>query len=160
MYYIYIEIWEEPRLPPFFVTFPLKSGILGAHLGKICLPLILISLLLILISLPLSKIMRRVGKITRRKVFSEVKNVNVESPKKRSKLLVFSARFFLFPLQVCSWMVSSKRLSFFGGTNWFCWGNTNCFLEHELNTNCSWIVQKLMRQLMGINGETVLASSL
>ena len=27
MYYICIEIWEEPRLPPFFVTFPLKSGI-------------------------------------------------------------------------------------------------------------------------------------
>ena len=26
MYYICIEIWEEPRLPPFFVTFPLKSG--------------------------------------------------------------------------------------------------------------------------------------
>ena len=26
-YYICIEIWEEPRLPPFFVTFPLKSGI-------------------------------------------------------------------------------------------------------------------------------------
>ena len=39
-YYICTEIWEEPRLPPFFVTFPLKSGILGAHLGKICLPLI------------------------------------------------------------------------------------------------------------------------
>ena len=27
MYYICIEIWEEPRLPPFFVTFPLKTGI-------------------------------------------------------------------------------------------------------------------------------------
>ena len=27
MYYICIEIWEEPRLPPFFVTFPLKSRI-------------------------------------------------------------------------------------------------------------------------------------
>ena len=26
MYYICIEIWEEPRLPPFFVTFPLKTG--------------------------------------------------------------------------------------------------------------------------------------
>ena len=35
MYYICTEIWEEPRLPPFFVTFPLKSGILEAHLGKI-----------------------------------------------------------------------------------------------------------------------------
>ncbi|MDD6537594.1 MAG: hypothetical protein PUF26_00540, partial [Bacteroidales bacterium] len=30
-YYICTEIWEEPRLPPFFVTFPLKSGILEAH---------------------------------------------------------------------------------------------------------------------------------
>ena len=27
MYYICTEIWEEPQLPPFFVTFPLKSGI-------------------------------------------------------------------------------------------------------------------------------------
>ena len=26
MYYICTEIWEEPRLPPFFVTFPLKLG--------------------------------------------------------------------------------------------------------------------------------------
>ena len=33
--------------------------------------------------------MRRVGKIGRRKVFSKVKDVNVESQKKRSKLLVF-----------------------------------------------------------------------
>ena len=33
--------------------------------------------------------MRREGKIGRRKVFSKVKNVNVESPKKRSKLLDF-----------------------------------------------------------------------
>ena len=40
MYYICTEIWEEPRLLPFFVTFPLKTGDLGAHPGKICLPLI------------------------------------------------------------------------------------------------------------------------
>ena len=40
MYYICTEIWEEPRLPPFFVTFPLKTGFLGALPGKICLPLI------------------------------------------------------------------------------------------------------------------------
>ena len=26
MYYICTEIWEEPRLPPFFVNFPLKLG--------------------------------------------------------------------------------------------------------------------------------------
>ena len=34
--------------------------------------------------------MRRVGKIGRRKVFPEVKNVNVESPKNGSKMLFFS----------------------------------------------------------------------
>ena len=36
--------------------------------------------------------MCRVGKIGRRKVFSEVKNVNVKSLKKRSKLLDFQER--------------------------------------------------------------------
>ena len=75
-YYICIEIWEEPRLLPFFVTFPLKTGDLGAHPGKICLPLILICLPLILIRGRERKIMRRVGKIGRRKVFPKVKNVN------------------------------------------------------------------------------------
>ena len=95
--------------PPFFVTFPLKTGILGAHPGKICLPQIFLSLPQIFLSLPqiflslpLSKTKRRVGKIWRRKVFPKVKNVNVKSPKKRSKLLVFSAPSFLFPLQECS----------------------------------------------------------
>ena len=102
MYYICTEIWEEPRLPPFFVTFPLKTGILGAHPGKICLPLILICLPQIFLSLPLSKTARRVGKNTRRKVFQKVKNVNAESAKKRSKLLVFSARSYLFSLHQCS----------------------------------------------------------
>ena len=104
MYYICTEIWEEPRFLPFFVTFPLKTGILEAHPGKICLPLILICLPLILICLPLiliclplSKTKRRVGKIGRRKVFSEVKNVNVESLKKRSKLLVFWAEAYPNP---------------------------------------------------------------
>ena len=88
-YYICIEIWEEPRLPPFFVTFPLKSGVLGAHPGKICLPLIFICLPQILIRGRQRKIARRVGKIGRRKVFPKVKNVNVESLKNGSKLLVF-----------------------------------------------------------------------
>ena len=115
MYYICIEIWEEPRLPPFFVTFPLKTGILEAHPVKICLPLVLICLPQILIRGRQRKTMCRVGKIGRRKVFSKVKNVNVESLKKRSKFLDFSARSFLFPLHQCSWMGSSKRLSFFGG---------------------------------------------
>ena len=69
--------------PPFFRHFPFKNGgfrsasrknwvriqeKLGAHPGKTT---------------------RRVGKIGRRKVFSKVKDVNVESRKKRSKLLVF-----------------------------------------------------------------------
>ena len=36
--------------------------------------------------------MRRVGKIGRRKVFSEVKNVNVESPKKTLKIVGFLER--------------------------------------------------------------------
>ena len=75
--------------PPFFRHFPFKNRDLGAHPGKICLLLILICLPLILICLPLSKTKRRVGKIGRRKVFSEVKNVNVKSLKKRSKLLIF-----------------------------------------------------------------------
>ena len=47
MYYICIEIWEEPRLPPFFVTFPLKTGILEAHPVKICLPLVFLCLPLV-----------------------------------------------------------------------------------------------------------------
>ena len=38
------------------------------------------------------KTKRRIGKIGRRKVFSKVKNVNVESPKNDSKLLDFSER--------------------------------------------------------------------
>ena len=38
MYYICIEIWEEPRLPPFFVTFPLKTGILERIQEKFAFP--------------------------------------------------------------------------------------------------------------------------
>ena len=75
--------------PPFFRHFPFKIGVLEAHPGKICLPLIKICLPQILIRGRQSKIMRRVGKIGRRKVFPKVKNVNVESPKKGSKLLDF-----------------------------------------------------------------------
>ena len=100
--------------------------------------------------------MRRVGKIRRRKVFPKVKNVNVESPKKRSNLLFFSARSFLFPLQECSWMGSSRRLSFFWGARIdFVWNTNWTRVVHELFTICS----ELMRQLMGINGETFLAGS-
>ena len=62
--------------PPFFRHFPFKNAVLGAHPGKICLPLILICLLQIKISLLLSKTTRRVGKIGRRKVFPKVKDVN------------------------------------------------------------------------------------
>ena len=118
---------------------------------------------IILLCLPLIKIWgrqrktaRRIGKIGRRKVFSKVKNVNVESLKKRSKLLDFSARSFLFPLHQCSWMGSSKRLSFFGGHELFWLGRHELILfELELFTNCS----ELTRQLMGINGETFLPRS-
>ena len=88
-YYICTEIWEEPRLPPFFVTFPLKTGILEAHPVKICLPLIFLCLPQILIRGRQSKTARREGKIGRRKVFSKVKNVNVKSLKNGSKLLDF-----------------------------------------------------------------------
>ena len=75
--------------PPFFRHFPFKIGVLEAHPGKFCLPLVFLCLPQILIRGRQSKIMRRIGKITRRKVFREVKNVNVKSPKKRSKLLDF-----------------------------------------------------------------------
>ena len=89
MYYICTEIWEKPRLLPFFVTFPLKMGVLGAHPGKICLPLIFLCLPQILIRGRQRKTTRREGKIGRRKVFPKVKNVNVESLKNGSKLLDF-----------------------------------------------------------------------
>ena len=42
--------------------------------------------------------MRRVGKIGRRKVFSEVKNVNVESLKNDSNLLDFGVEAYPKPL--------------------------------------------------------------
>ena len=148
-YYICIEIWEEPRILPFFVTSPLKTGILGAHLGKISLPLIFLSLPLIFLSLPLSKTKCRVGKIWRRKVFPKVKNVNVESPKKHSKLLFFSARFFLFPLQEPHEWLHQSGFHFFGGARIVFW-NTNGFcLEHELNTNWTRIVHEIDETING-----------
>ncbi|WP_235387303.1 hypothetical protein, partial [Prevotellamassilia timonensis] len=75
--------------PPFFRHFPFKIGVLEAHPGKICLPLILICLPQILIRGRQRKTVRREGKIGRRKVFPKVKNVNVESLKNGSKLLDF-----------------------------------------------------------------------
>ena len=77
--------------PPFFRHFPFKIGDLEAHPGKICLPLIFLSLPLILIRGRERKIMRRVGKIGRRKVVPKVKNVNVKSLKNDAKLLVFGS---------------------------------------------------------------------
>ena len=123
-YYICIEIWEEPRLPPFFVTFPLKTAILGAHPGKICLPLILICLPQIFLSLPLSKTKRRVGKIWRRKVFPKVKNVNAESPKKRSKLLFFRRALSSFLSKYPHEWVHQSGFHFVFGTR-IVFGNTN-----------------------------------
>ena len=85
-------------------------------------------------------------------MFLKVKDVNVESPKKRSKLLVFSAPSFLFPLQEPHEWFHQGGFHFVLGTRIVSW-----------NTNCSRIVQNLMRhlmrQLMGINGETFLAGS-
>ena len=154
-YYICIEIWEEPRLLPFCFTSPLKTGVLGAHPGKICLPLIFLSL-------PLSKTKRRVGKIWRWKVFPKVKNVNAESPKKTLKIVVFFGA--LFPLFSPSMLMNGfiKAAFIFWGHELIVWTrleqglNKDCTrIVHELFTNCS----KLMRQLMGINGETFLAGS-
>ena len=88
-YYICTEIWEEPRLPPFFVTFPLKTGDLGAHPGKIRGRQRKIRWRQRKIWGRERKTMRQIGKIGRRKVFSEVKNVNVESLKNGSILLDF-----------------------------------------------------------------------
>ena len=75
--------------PPFFRHFPFKIGDLEAHPGKICLPLIFLCLPLVKIRGRQRKTARRVGKIGRRTVFPQVKNVNVESLKIRSKLLDF-----------------------------------------------------------------------
>ena len=75
--------------PPFFRHFPFKIGVLEAHPGKICLPLVFLCLPLILIWGRQSKTARRIGKIGRREVFPKVKNVNVESLKNGSKLLDF-----------------------------------------------------------------------
>ena len=117
-YYICTEIWEEPRLLPFFVTFPLKSGVLEAHPVKICLPLVFLCLPQILIRGRLRKTTRREGKIRRREVFPKVKNVNVESAKKRSKLLDFwsaerrsdEARHLLLPFPVLRFLRSYRSL--------------------------------------------------
>ena len=59
--------------PPFFRHFPFKIGVLEAHPGKICLPLIFICLPQILIRGRQSKIIRRVGKIGRRKCSRKLK---------------------------------------------------------------------------------------
>ena len=77
--------------PPFFRHFPFKNRNLEAHPVKICLPLIFLCLPQILIRGRQSKTARRIGKIGRRKVFPKVKNVNIKSLKKRSKLLVFGS---------------------------------------------------------------------
>ena len=75
--------------PPFFRHFPFKIGDLEAHPGKIRGRQRKIRGRQSKIWGRQRKTMRREGKIGRQKVFSEVKNVNVESPKNRSKLLDF-----------------------------------------------------------------------
>ena len=133
--------------PPFFRHFPFKIGDLEAHPGKIRGRQRKIRGRQRKIWGRQRKTMRREGKIGRRKVFSEVKNVNVESLKNGSKLLVFSARSFPFPLQVCSWMTSSRRLSFLGA-RFFClelelivWTR----IEQGLNKDWTRIVHDLFR---------------
>ena len=91
MYYICIEIWEEPRLLLFFRHFPFKIGDLEAHPGKIRGRQRKIRGRQRKIWGRQRKTMRQIGKIGRRKVFSEVKNVNVKSLKNDSKLLVFGS---------------------------------------------------------------------
>ena len=76
--------------PPFFRHFPFKIGVLGAHPGKSrCASRKNWVRIQEKLGAHPGKTARRVGKIGRRKVFSKVKDVNVESRKKRSKLLVF-----------------------------------------------------------------------
>ena len=100
--------------------------------------------------------MRREGKIGRREVFSEVKNVNVESLKNGSKLLDFFGS--LLPLSSPSMLMNGfiKAAFVFWGHELFLLGRHELILfELELFTNCP----ELTRQLMGINGETFLAGS-
>ena len=76
--------------PPFFRHFPFKNRVLDAHLRKTrCASRKNWVRIQEKLGAHPGKTARRVGKIGRRKVFSKVKDVNVESRKKRSKLLVF-----------------------------------------------------------------------
>ena len=97
-------------------------------------------------------------------MFSEVKNVNVESLKNGSKLLDFFGS--LLPLSSPSMLMNGfiKAAFVFLGHELILLGRHELFLlgrhelilfELELFTNCS----ELTRQLMGINGETFLARS-
>ena len=90
-------------------------------------------------------------------MFPKVKNVNVESPKKRSKLLFFFGA--LFPLSSPSMLMNDfvKAAFILLGARIVFVGEAR--IDFVWNSNCSRIVQKLMRQLMGINGETFLARS-
>ena len=149
--------------PPFFCHFLFKNGVLGAHPGKIRGRQRKIRGRQSKIWGRQRKIwgkqrktMRREGKIGRRKVFSEVKNVNVESLKNGSKLLDFFGS--LLPLSSPSMLMNGfiKAAFVFWGHELFLLGRHELILfELELFTNCS----ELTRQLMGINGETFLAGS-
>ena len=76
--------------PPFFRHFPFKNGVLDAHLRKTrCASRENWVRIQEKLGAHPGKTARRVGKIGRRKMFSKVKDVNVESRKKRSNLLVF-----------------------------------------------------------------------
>ena len=147
-YYICIEIWEEPRLPLFFVTSPLKTAILGALPGKICLPLILICLPQIFLSLPLSKTKRRVGKIWRRKVFPKVKNVNVESPKNAQNCWFFRRALSSFLSKNAHEWLHQSGFHFLGAHELF----SGTRMGSVLNTNWTRIVHDLFRINETMNG--------
>ena len=75
---------------PFFRHLPFKNGDLGAHIRKTrCASRKNWVRIQEKLGAHPGKTARRVGKIGRRKVFSKVKDVNVELRKKRSKLLFF-----------------------------------------------------------------------
>ena len=142
--------------PPFFRHFPFKIGDLEAHPGKIRGRQRKIRGRQRKIWGRERKTMRQIGKIGRRKVFSEVKNVNVESLKNGWNLLDFFGS--LLPLSSPSMLMNGfiKAAFVFWGHELFLLGRHELILfELELFTNCS----EWTRQLMGINGETFLAGS-
>ena len=80
-------------------------------------------------------------------MFPKVKNVNVESAKKRSKLLVFSARSFLSK-NPHEW-VHQGGFHFVLGTRIVSWNTNRLCLELELFTICSGINETFNETMNG-----------